>query len=114
MIANYRERPRYTVFRAIRVSYGRLVAGLGVKKDSSDSFVSSCLRCLKSETQFETVETISRAAAFFETCFAGAGSNAGLASPFFITFTLVIIAWPPCSLLMLINDSLSVPNCSAK
>ena len=90
--------PRYLVNQAF-AAYGWLVAGFGVKKVSRLSFVvSSCLRCLKSETQLETVETISRAAAFFETFLAGAGSNAGFASPFFITFTLVMSAWPPCSL----------------
>jgi hypothetical protein len=89
----------YLGYRIIRAAafYGRLVAGRGAKKPSSVNLVSSCFRCLKSETQFETVETISRAAAFFETCFTGAAAGAGFTSPFLITFILGIIAFPPCS-----------------
>jgi len=77
--------------------YGRLVAGFGVKKASKAIALSDRFRCWKSETQLVTVDTISRAAAFFDVGFGSCFAGAACISPFLITFTFGIIAIPPCT-----------------
>jgi hypothetical protein len=76
-------------------TYGLLGAGLGAKKFSRVAAVSALFRCCRSETQLATVETISRAAAFFDTDLGSGFDGTALTSPFFITLIFCIKALPP-------------------